>query len=125
VAAPMRVVVADDDPSVRRWLTLALEASGTVEVIGEAADGADAMERAVVMRPDAVIVDLQMPLVDGYTAVIMLQRRLPSIRVIVHSGCTQPDLLREVERLGVPVVHKTGDVEPLLEALLGRVPAAL
>lgn len=113
----IRVVVADDDANVRRWLAVALAATGMVEVVGEAADGADAIERAVVLQPDAMVVDLDMPVVDGYTTLVMLRRRLPRIGVVVHTAATDPDLLREIALLGAPVVDKTGDVDAVVAAL--------
>ena len=112
-----RVLIVDDDPSIRTWLRLALAASDEFTVIGEAADGADALERAVALQPDAVVTDLRMPVIDGYTTVVMLQRRMPHVRIVVHSAEEDISTLRDVRKLGVPLVTKTGDAEPILVAL--------
>ena len=113
----IRVVVVDDDPSIRAWTRMALESCDDLMVVGEATDGADAVERAVALHPDAIVMDLQMPVVDGYTALVMLQRRLPHIHVVVHSGEDDADLLHDVRRLGVVFVPKTGDADALIEAV--------
>jgi len=121
----LRVVIADDDPSIRAWVRVALECTGAYEVVGEAADGAEALERVVALSPDAVVMDLQMPIVDGYTAVVMLQRRQPHVMVVVHSAEEDEVQLRDVNALGVPVVHKNGDAEPLIAALRNASVSAL
>ncbi|GGM71706.1 response regulator [Dactylosporangium sucinum] len=64
----IRVLVADDQPAVRAGLVLILDAAPGVEVVGEAADGAEAVDRALALRPDVVVMDLRMPRVDGIAA---------------------------------------------------------
>ena len=112
-----RVLIVDDDKHVRTWVRMALTASEEFVVVGEARDGAEAIEHAVALSPDAVVMDLRMPVVDGYTALVMLKRRMPDIRVVVHSAEGEIDSVRNVRSLGVPVVPKTGDVDHLLDAL--------
>ncbi|UWZ33557.1 response regulator transcription factor [Dactylosporangium roseum] len=68
IVAPIRVLVADDQAAVRAGLVLILHAAPGVEVVAEAADGAEAVERALELRPDVVVMDLRMPRVDGITA---------------------------------------------------------
>jgi DNA-binding NarL/FixJ family response regulator len=62
------VVVADDQPAVRAGLVLVLRAAGDVEVVGEAADGEQAIQRCQALRPDVVVMDLRMPRLDGIAA---------------------------------------------------------
>ena len=61
----VRVVLADDEALLRRGLKVLLEADGRVEVVGEAADGAELVEAVLAHLPDVVLVDVQMPGVDG------------------------------------------------------------
>src|SRR5438132_4963444 len=69
----VHVLVADDDGDIRRLLRLVLERDGRFEVVGEAADGAEAVRLAEALQPDAVVLDLMMPVVSGMEA-------LPAIR---------------------------------------------
>jgi DNA-binding NarL/FixJ family response regulator len=65
---PVRLVLADDEALLRRGLKVLLEADGRVEVVAEAADGAELLDRVRRHRPDVALVDVQMPGVDGLTA---------------------------------------------------------
>jgi DNA-binding NarL/FixJ family response regulator len=69
VADPIRVLLADDHAVVRRGLRVFLELHDDIEVVGEAADGAECIELAVAKLPDVVLMDLMMPVVDGVTAI--------------------------------------------------------
>ncbi|WP_214326146.1 response regulator [Nonomuraea sediminis] len=70
----IRVVVVDDEPMVCRFLSTILGASGDIEVVGQAHDGAAGVEEVVRQRPDVVLMDLRMPGVDGITAIERLGR---------------------------------------------------
>lgn len=67
-AEPIRVVVADDHPIVRSGIVALLESEPGIEVVGEAADGAEAAALAAELRPDLVLMDLRMPVLDGAAA---------------------------------------------------------
>ncbi len=64
----VRILIADDNPGVRRDLRTVLQLDERVEVVGEAANGAEAIRQARRLRPDAVLMDLQMPIMDGLEA---------------------------------------------------------
>ncbi|MGP9845982.1 response regulator [Brachybacterium sp. 107] len=68
----IRVLIADDQPSVRRSLRTFLEVDGDIEVVGEASNGQEAVERACRLRPDVVLMDVRMPGGDGLTATAQL-----------------------------------------------------
>ncbi|MET7402499.1 response regulator transcription factor [Dactylosporangium sp. NPDC005572] len=79
----IRVLVADDQPAVRAGLVLILDAAPGVEVVGEAADGAEAVDRALALRPDVVVMDLRMPRLDGIAATRQLvEAGLTSVLVL-------------------------------------------
>ena len=79
----IKVLVADDHPVVREGLRLVLERRSDIKVLGEAVDGRDAVDSAVRLRPDVVIVDLDMPKLDGVRVIAELRRLLPAARCLV------------------------------------------
>ncbi|WP_220448971.1 response regulator [Nonomuraea mesophila] len=68
----IRVVIADDQPAVRDALRVTLDGESDIEVVSEAADGAEAVHQALWRRPDVVVMDLRMPYVDGISAIRQL-----------------------------------------------------
>jgi DNA-binding NarL/FixJ family response regulator len=80
---PVRVVLVDDDPLVRAGLTLMLGGAPRLELVGEAGDGAEALDVIDRVRPDVVLMDIRMPRVDGLTATQRLAERPNPPKVIV------------------------------------------
>ena len=78
----MRVLLADDHSIVRRGMRALLETDASIEVVGEASDGLEAVERATELRPDIVVMDLMMPNLDGIDATSRIKASLPEIEVI-------------------------------------------
>ncbi|MEV6955868.1 response regulator transcription factor [Streptomyces sp. NPDC051183] len=81
----IRVLIADDQPLVRRGLALILAPDPEFEVVGEAGDGAEAVGLAQSLRPDVVVMDIRMPVLDGVRATEELARLLPESRVLALS----------------------------------------
>jgi DNA-binding NarL/FixJ family response regulator len=81
----MRVLIADDHGIVRSGLRLLLERQADIEVIGEAADGAEAREMAIRERPDLAILDLKMPKLTGLQATREIKAQAPEIAVLILS----------------------------------------
>ena len=79
----IRVVVADDHTIVRKGLCALLATEPDIEVVGEAADGRQAVEQVELVRPDVVLMDLVMPEVDGLEAIRVITERLPEVRILV------------------------------------------
>ena len=85
MSKPIRIVVADDHPVVRDGLIAMLQTQSDFEVIGEAGDGAEALHMVVERAPDVLLLDLEMPRVDGIETLRQLGERGSSVRVIVFT----------------------------------------
>jgi DNA-binding NarL/FixJ family response regulator len=83
---PIRVVLADDDPAFLEALAAALEQDGRFEVIGLAADGGEAFELGRSLEPDVVVMDGEMPRIDGWEAARLLRESDAPTRVLMVSG---------------------------------------
>jgi two-component system, NarL family, response regulator LiaR len=93
VADAITVLVVDDHAVVREGLRTFLELQDGIAVVGEAADGEEAVRQAEALRPDVVVMDLVMPRLDGVGAMRELRRRLPATRVIVLTSFTEDERL--------------------------------
>lgn len=78
----IRVLLVDDASEVRRDLGTALSISGELEIVGEAANGQEAIRLTEILNPDAILMDLEMPVLDGYEATRQIKSRHPACRVI-------------------------------------------
>lgn len=96
----IRTLLVDDAGALRRLLRLALERDGTFEVVGEAADGAAGIQAAEESRPDLVILDLSMPVMDGLEALPRLVASSAHPVVVVMSGFESRRMAKQVEALG-------------------------
>ena len=114
--AKLRVVIADDRPRTRGALRAFFASCPGYEVVGEAPDGADALERVEELQPDLVVLDLRMARMDGITATTLIKRRWPAVRVIVHSLAV--DRREEAIAAGADAfVPKGGRPDELLNAM--------
>ena len=114
----IRVLLADDDRPFVESLVPLIETQPELAVVGRAGDGLAAIELAEELRPDAIVIDLHMPLVDGVTAVARLRRDHPSMCVIALTGDAHPALHQAVSDAGADaVLLKEEFVETLVERL--------
>jgi DNA-binding NarL/FixJ family response regulator len=96
----LRVLIADDHEIVRHGLAALLSEAGDVELVGEAGNGREAVDLAYQLRPDVVIMDVAMPLLNGLDACQQLRPRLPSTKWVFVTVNEDPDLAAEAFRLG-------------------------
>jgi len=82
-AGPLRIVIADDQASVREGLVLLLGGLPDIEVVGAAADGQQALELVAEHEPDAILLDLHMPVLDGLGATRRLAAEHPGVAIVV------------------------------------------
>lgn len=87
--APVRVLLCDDSATVRAAMTRVLEADPQIRVVGRAGDGRAALDMLREARPEVVLLDLEMPVMDGLTALPLLLRAAPGVQVIVASALSQ------------------------------------
>src|SRR5689334_22038160 len=95
----IRVLVVDDSFVVRRIVTEELAAQNDLEVVGAAINGQDAINKATELRPDLVILDIEMPEMDGLTALGHLRQRFPKMPVIMFSSRTELGAAATLEAL--------------------------
>ena len=114
----IRVLLVDDHQVVRRGLRTFLEVQDDIEVVGEAADGAEGVAKAQELGPDVVLMDLKMPGVDGIEALRMLKEGGSTARVLIVTSFTEHRTMVPALRAGAAgYVYK--DVDP--EALAGAI----
>jgi DNA-binding NarL/FixJ family response regulator len=113
----IRILIADDHPLIREGLRRILEMDPQITVVGEAGDGQGAINKARVVNPDLVLMDLKMPGTDGVEASRVIQREFPEIRIIILTVADDEDTM-EVIRAGASG-YLLKDVEPdeLLKAI--------
>src|SRR5262245_56465917 len=122
--AKIRVFLVDDAAAVRRLVTAALSRDPDLEVVGTAADGQMALDRLADLQPDVVLLDLEMPVMDGLETLVALRQTHPRLPVIMFSRHTQRGVEATVRALTLGAddyVPKPGDgldVTPCIEELL-------
>ena len=96
----MRILVADDHDIIRRGVRSLLEDQPDFRIWGEAVNGREAIEQALQLKPDAIIMDLSMPQVNGFEATREIRRLLPEVQVIILSQHDSTQVLREALNCG-------------------------
>jgi two-component system response regulator DesR len=114
----IRVLLVDDQAVVRRALRTRLHLEPDLEVIGEAATGREALALAQTLRPDVVLMDLAMPVMDGIAATAALGRALPRSAVVILSIYDDAGTREQAAAAGaVAFVEKRGATDALLPAI--------
>ncbi|MDE2394516.1 MAG: response regulator transcription factor [Burkholderiales bacterium] len=99
-AEEIRLLIVDDQPLIRRALSMTLATEPGIRILGQAADGVEAMEMAARLQPDIVIMDLQMPRASGVVATRDITARLPHTRVVVLTTFDHDELVFEAIQAG-------------------------
>jgi DNA-binding NarL/FixJ family response regulator len=114
----IRVLVADDHTLIRDGIRALVASTTDMEVVAEAADGREALERARQTRPDVILLDIAMPGLGGLETVPLLIREVPGARILILTQYEQPEYVRQFLQLGVGgyVLKKAAGTE-LLSAI--------
>lgn len=117
----IRVYLCDDHHIVREGIKRLLATAGDMDVVGEAADGEEAIEQIPLLKPDVVLMDIRMPRRDGVAVTAAIRQILPNVRVLALSTYVDDDLVFGAIRAGA-TGYLAKDVEP--ERLLAAIRAA-
>ena len=124
VAVPVRVLLVDDDRDFLESLRPLIEHQPVLTVAGTAENGLDAIELTDELEPDAVVIDLHMPVVDGVTAVARLRKDHPNLCLIALTGDPATELHEAVTEAGADAVLMKGDLVDSLVQRLRTIRAA-
>ena len=105
---PIRVLIADDTPDIRLLLRAALRMYPGFDIVGEAVDGNEAVKLSADLQPDAILLDLAMPVKDGLQAIPEIIATSPDTKIVVLSGFTATEMRPEAFRLGAHAYLEKG-----------------
>lgn len=97
---PARIVIVDDHDFIRAGIRSMLESEPDLRVVGEAANGREAIQLCQRLRPDVVLMDLRMPVMDGLSATRVIKGEYPSTRIIILTIRDSPDYLNSASGAG-------------------------
>jgi DNA-binding NarL/FixJ family response regulator len=117
---PVRVLIADDCDTTRLGLGVLLSLEPAIEVIGEAANGQEAVQLAAEVQPDVVLMDGKMPIMDGLEATRIIKSRWPQMRVIMLTACTTYQAKAIVAGADACFLKDGRSIDALCDAILER-----
>ncbi len=114
----IRVLVADDHTIVRRGLVSLLSLAEGIEVVGEAENGREAVEKTLLEGPDVVLMDVSMPLLNGLEAAEQIKKKRPNVKVLILSAHDNEEYVHQVARSGANgYMLKNTSAEDLFQAI--------
>ena len=115
---PIRVILADDHPVVRHGLAAIVDVEDDIEVVGQAEDGREALILVHSLKPDVVLMDLQMPVMDGVEAIKHIRAKAPQVQVIILTTFADDDYIYEGIAAGARgYLLKDAPPDQLIEAI--------
>jgi two-component system NarL family response regulator len=116
-----RVLIVDDAEQVRRDLSAVLNLIGELEIVGEAINGLEAIHLTESLKPDVVLMDLEMPIMNGYESARQIKSRYPACRVIALTVHDYPSARAEAQASGVDAFLVKGvRVEKIVQTVLKK-----
>jgi DNA-binding NarL/FixJ family response regulator len=114
VGISLRILIADDHETVRKGVCSILASRKDLEVCGEAANGKEAVEKACELKPDLVIMDITMPVLDGFAAAKRIRKLLPDIPILFLSMHDAQQWIEEAKAIGVQGFVSKNDIAGVL-----------
>jgi DNA-binding NarL/FixJ family response regulator len=115
---PIRIIVADDNRLLRELLVNNLVDSKDIEVVAEVNDGMEAVARSKDLKPDIVIMDIDMPILDGVEATVKILKDFPDVRVIALSGYSNRKYIKKMLEAGAAgYLNKNCEYDELIQAI--------
>lgn len=114
----IRVLVVDDHDMIRRGLSMFLDGFDDLMIVGEAADGAEAIAQCEALQPDVVLMDLVMPGTDGLTATQVIRERFPHVQVVALTSSSDQEIVSKAMQSGaISYLMKNVSDEQLADAV--------
>ncbi len=118
MSEPIRLLIADDHPIVRHGIRLCLARQETILVVGEAGDGREALAMTRELQPDVVLMDIDMPQMNGLVVTDLLRRELPQVKVLIFSMCARAEYVLRIIQYGARgFVLKEATPEEIIHAI--------
>ena len=115
---PVKILIADDHPVIRQMVTATLQAELGFDEIGEAENGLQAGDKAGALKPDVVVLNIKMPVLDGFEAARRIRKNLPEVAIVILSSEADRRLIDEAKKIGVRAfVPKTEAAVALVKAI--------
>jgi len=116
--SPIRLLIADDHTLVRQGFCALMNSVPGIEVVGQAADGNEAVQRALELQPDVILMDLLMPRKDGLQAIREIIHKLPGARILVITSFVEDEkVLESIEAGALGYLMKDSTADELLQAV--------
>jgi len=115
---PIRLLIVDDHPIVRRGLRMCLGEQPRIEILGEAADGREALNKAHELKPEVILMDIDMPQMNGLAVTDLLRREMPEVKVLILSMYSNTDYVMRIIQCGARgFVLKEAPPEEVVQAI--------
>jgi NarL family two-component system response regulator LiaR len=115
----IRILIADDHAVVRRGLQTLINSEPNMEVVGEAVDGVDAVQKALELEPDVILLDMVMPRQNGLEAIVQIKQARPDARILILTSFAEDDkVFPSIKAGALGYLLKDSSPEQLLQAIL-------
>lgn len=123
-AKAVKILIADDHPLIRQIVSSTLKSDPRFEVVGEAENGLEALDKAGALKPDVVVLDISMPVLDGFEAARRIHQRDPKVVIVILSTNKSQLFIDEARKIGarayVPKSEAADTLAKAIDAVIGN-----